>query len=337
MSEGIKGVALRDLPYLSAMPEEPRKLPLTGYHDGEVFCVYQTWPGGPAELFEMRPLGFLWGEYLAERPADPSLDLPSPLGTAVYRHYSAKGVIRAYVDLAHDLDGILAPIRTLLVLAERENRERDPSSSWQVGHLIEGAIGLHRSAYDLMHRVVMRVSALSDPTAPQLKDSFSKLALKDRAHLVGPLALPETVADFYLARAEVFAATRDVRDLVFHHGHSPEHVFHFEDGFGLALRGTIAEKLSALDVWAPDRQKPNAIGSVLELLAFLADDLNEATAALAGALVAGYPPEADVVHGTLYRRTPPGVYGHALGRYREAPWVDIAAEVNLVRDDTPES
>ena len=336
MSEGIKGVAVRDLPYLAAIPEEPRKLPLTGHHDGEVFRIYQTWPGGPAELFEMRPRGFLWGEYLAERPADAALDLPSPLGTAVYRHYSAPGVIRAYVDLAHDLDGILAPIRTLLVLAERENRERDPSSSWQVGHLIEGAIGLHRSAYDLMHRVVMRVNALSHAGSPQLKDSFSKLALRERAHLVGPLALPGPVADFYLSRAEVFAATRDVRDLVFHHGHSPDHVFHFEDGFGLALRGKVAETLGALDVWAPDRQKPNAIGSVLELLAFLAADLYGATAALAEALVAGYPPEADVVRGTLYRRTALGVYGHALGRYREAPWVDVAAEVSLVRDDTPE-
>ena len=336
MTKNSRRLSVAELPYLREPASLPRGVPLTSRFDGHAFYAYHALVDEPGELLELRDVGLLWGEYLAERPADAALDLPSPLGTAVYRHYSAQGVIRAYVDLAHDLDGILAPIRTLLVLAERENRERDPSSSWQVGHLIEGAIGVHRSAYDLMHRVVMRVNALTDVSAPRLKDSFSKLALKDRAHLVGPLALPGPVADFYLCRAEVFAATRDVRDLVFHHGHSPDHVFHFEDGFGLALRGKVAETLGALDVWAPDRQKPNAIGSVLELLAFLADDLYDATAALAEALVAGYPPEADVVRGTLYRRTALGVYGHAQGRYRKAPWVDVAAEVSLVRDDTPE-
>ena len=333
MAEGLQGVHVRDLPYLKALPTATRKVPLTGYHDGETFHVYQRWPGGPAPLFEMRPLGFLYGEYLAENPADERLDLPSPLGTAVYRHYSTPGVLRSYVDLAHDLDGILAPIRTLLVLNERENRERDPSASWQVGHLIEGAIGLHRSAYDLMQRVVMRVSQLSDPKAPQLKDSFSKLAFKKRTDLTGPLGLPDAVADFYLTRAEVFAAVREVRDLVFHHGHSPELVFHFEDGFGLALRGTIAEKLGALDLWSPDRQKPNQIGSVLELLALLGEDLYTAASALADALVAGYPPTADIVGGTLYRRTPQGVYGHELERYRHSPWVEVESEVRLVQDE----
>lgn len=207
MTKNSRRLSVAELPYLREPASLPRGVPLTSRFDGHAFYAYHALVDEPGELLELRDVGLLWGEYLAERPADAALDLPSPLGTAVYRHYSAQGVIRAYVDLAHDLDGILAPIRTLLVLAERENRERDPSSSWQVGHLIEGAIGLHRSAYDLMHRVVMRVNALTDASAPRLKDSFSKLALKDRAHLVGPLALPGPVADFYLCRAEVFAAT----------------------------------------------------------------------------------------------------------------------------------
>ena len=319
MEELIEG---RELPYLTRLPDGGRCIIAMAYYDDaeDQFHCYAKQPTG--EFFALRPLTMVSGTYVAKSAADPACDVHLPFSETVFQHFSLPNLWSLLDQLEHDLQNGLSSLHKYFVILRHAQATDDGTAGSLISTEVEYTIANHRSFYDLIQRVVMAINSSYHLQPRQLKDSFAKLAQRDTDYLCNELQLPPPIAQFYKSRADLFLLLRDIRDNVFHHGHSLGTIHVGEDGFAMAIADRFNRRLQGLNLWPDDLLKPNRIGSVLAVVALIVRDMFDTMENLGTALIDSFatlpPAVADGCH--VYLRSPLARHFHFLPMYEQKHW-----------------
>lgn len=314
----------RQLPYLTLVPNDGRCIVVMTYYDHlkDRFHCYTAQPDG--RLFQLCPVSMVSGMYVAKSPADADHDIHLPFSETVFQHFSLSGIWSLLNQLEHDMLNGLASLHKYFVILLHSKTHDDGTAGPLISTEVEYAIGNHRSFYDLINRVVMEINASYHPHPQKLADSFERLVQKDHSYLSDRLKLPLPVVDFYKSRANLFLVLCDIRDNIFHHGHSPGTIFIGDDGFAIAVDDRFSGRLQPLNLWPDHLLKPNRLGSILAVLEAVVRDMFDAVKNLGKALTDSFAPLPPAVADSyrVYLRSPLSKHFHMLTMYREKHWFD---------------
>lgn len=265
---------LSEIPTLTHIPQDGRVALLLPNYD----AIKKEWdlflPIEQDNFVRMPTPGMERGIYFGTSPARET-DLELPLFTLICQHLTFKPIHEMASSLLADLNLLSASLEKLEMLREANLR---PASSSLVESELEYMFILVRTAYDVLQdiakEVAVRLTKDGAPFIAKLPRSFSKIVLEgDRLVSRDRIAaarkgLPGQLVDFYFKEAPHFDRLRKIRVSIEHSGRSLPLVFSTEHGFGIAVRGS--EAWSSLPVWSSHELKPNGIGSVRALAAFIA-------------------------------------------------------------------
>lgn len=310
------------IPYINYVPNDGRVVILSGYYDCEMqqFYTYMLIPDGT--IVAIPALDMLEGTYIARAPANERLDCRLPLLETTINYFSFGDMLSVLRDAEQDLINGLASLHKYFVLLHHVNGHKDHSGNLLISTEVEYAFGNHRSFYDLLHKMISIIRRFYQEKAPELPDSFAKIATKDAQELVEKYALPEPLIDFYKNRENVFLQLRDIRDNIFHHGHSPDSSFTFPDGFAVRVEDRLAKRLANLNLWPEDLLRENRLGSILAILAFLVNDMFDAMDGLQASLLAyvAVLPPPTISGNKVFLRSAVSSHLASLGVYRQKHW-----------------
>ncbi len=311
-----------ELPYLTRPPDGGRCIIAMAYYDDveEQFECYAGQPGG--KFLPLRPRTMIWGRYVAKSPADSARDVHLPFSETAFQHFSLPNMWSLVDQLDHDLENALSSLHKYFVILRHAQATDDGTAGSLISTEVEYAIGNHRSFYDVIQRVVMAINSTYHAHPCRLKDSFAKLAQKETEYLCSRLQLPAPIARFYKSRAALFLLLRDIRDDIFHHGHSPGTVFVFEDGLAVRVADRFNRRLKGLELWPEHLLKPNAIGAVLAVLELIVRDMLDTMQNLGTALIDSFEelPLAVAEEYHVYLRSPLARHFHLLPMYKQKHW-----------------
>jgi len=329
MSNGQQNPRMRrtrseNLPFIQHLPVDGRRLwlPSAFYDDQE--GAFHTYIPHEGELLIMTPR-LIEGTYVSKSLVDANQDCFMPLTDLVMGCYSFPEVIPILQQIEQDLVNALASLEKYFVLLQDANQRKDPSSRHLVSVEVEYAFANHRAFYDRLQAIINAVHLKWNKPRKKLPDSFREVAQRDAQYLRDMFSFPETMITFYRLQVETFMKLRDVRDNIFHHGHSVDLIFHLPDGFGVALDDKFVARLANLNLWSGGLLKNQNLGSILALLQFLVRDITHAMHALAENLPACSPPPPQRTYANGYRtyfRCPLVRHVAKLDTYRDTHWLD---------------
>lgn len=315
-------IKAHELPYVSLVPEDGRSIVVSPYYDSETnsFYAYSLQPNGA--ILVLKAVDYVHGTYIAKAPANQELDCRMPFSETLIQHFSFKDILSAYHDAENDLINGLGSLHKYFVLLNYANENHDISDSFLVGTEIEYAFGNHRSFYDCLNKMICILHKKYIPSAPTLPDSFRKIAAKSEHHLETTYRFPRPIVEYYKTREDIFLKLRSIRDNIFHHGHSPDRLFKFEDGFAIAIDDHFAQQLGTLNLWSEGVLKPNRLGSVLPIFAFLVKDMFDAMNHLGATFLNCFqnpPPPIAEGHQVFFRSS---ISRHliSLDKYQKEQW-----------------
>lgn len=282
MSEWTHRLAVTDIPYISRLPGDEREPFICPYYDNEEdgWYTYFHIEGTRYAALYVRDVG---GTYVAWHPKDQETDLRLPFSEAIQKHFSFPDVTRYLPELERDVTNSLASIYKYFVLLDHAARTDNVSAKFATSQVaaseIEYAFANHRSAYDLINRVMTALYKRHDKNPATLPDSFRRIAQQTHEELREKYHLPDAMIKFYKRNEEPFMTLRKIRDNILHHGKSVQNVFCSRTGFEISAESDLVKAVDNLQLWEGKGQE--APISLLPLIAFLASDLIKALKAAA--------------------------------------------------------
>lgn len=322
---------LNQLPYYDAQPLAGRVVQLRSFydHDDDEWHLYH--PVSEGELGRIAGGEVVRGTYFAERPFDPAADVGFPLGTFVARFASWQDVAIVTGKMETDILQ-LASLFGKLDLILKSDSLGDTKKSALLESELEHLVTLSRSFYDLLQKFSKRLTfKVRDPEDREsrvfqdLPDGFADIALHgDQPLSAGEISerygLPDELAEFYASEAKGFAALRNIRDGLVHHGKRAPNVYMLDEGPAIDVR---AEQWSDLPVWKETELRREKFGSVRALLAHHAQGALSIPTRYLEAFAAqiAVPPPL-IANVSVYLRGP---YTHTLNSLDEMlvdPWIE---------------
>jgi len=273
--------AIAQIPYITDVPRDGRSLILLPFFDNIKNEWYQYLYTRTRKFSRMPVEDLVEGLYLARSPANSSSDYFYFLGTFIFQHLSFKMVAKRYMQLEKTIHYFAACL---------ENYHRISSSSSSRGGslLIEAELGylliLVRRFYDLLQKVMKEAGALVKDThntsrslLHNLPDNFADIIeFKDQTRtseeITNKWNLPKQIADFYVSEAKHFLLVRSIRVDLEHRGKSTGTIFNHPDGFAVSIS---SPPWCDFPIWNPAVKRPNDLGSVRALMAYLINDALE--------------------------------------------------------------
>jgi hypothetical protein len=314
----------KKLPYLIEVPEDGRAVPTYPYFDHSS-KKWKIWVDQDGSLFEMNALD-LDGAYISEAPAFPEVDYHLPFEEIVLKHFCTPEIFKIMVQVSEDLINALSYIEKYFIFLYQHNH---PVNKDMVKRLdiilrveLKGMFGLHRSFYDLLQLFVEEIYFKYSKTKKDFPDSFAKMIQKEPIILENEFNIPKPIINFYVNKKPIFLLCRKIRDNIYHHGHSFGMIYSFDDGFAIEVEEKNLNELDKIvGLWSPERLKKNRLGSVLNILVFIVDDMFETMSALAESIMDSFdnlPNPIFTEH--VYLRTQFARHLHRLKEYREKQW-----------------
>jgi hypothetical protein len=305
-------IQVTELPYVSHVPTDGRSIPILHYYDSDAhqFFVYSLQPD--RRILVLPGAELQEGSYVAKAAANPELDYRLVLSETLIQHFSFDDIAFTLRAIEQDLINGLASLHQYFVLLNHANQYKDHADYLIVGTSIEYAFGNHRSFYDLLHDVICKIHRrFQDKT-------------KSRDDLREKFLLPEPIVEFYKSREEIFLKLREIRNNIYHHGHSPDISFKFPDGFASRVDDRFAAKLGDLNLWPDKLLKPNRLGSVLAILEYLERDMLDATSKLSHSLLESFPmpPQSIAPDHQIFFRSAASKHLFSLDAYKQTHWFD---------------
>jgi hypothetical protein len=325
----------RSLPYLTHPPTDGRSIPALPFLDGGgVWHAYL--PQHDGMLIEIRPVEAVRTSYIYRGAPPTTLDVPLPLSQLVVQHFSFPDAFGVLDSIEHDYLNSLASIHKYFILLDHANRYSDLTPTILVSTELEFAFANHRAFYDMLTQLfttlyghfVIQDGSGKRVRATAMPDSFGKLLRKPNRDLSEKFHLPTPVIQFLRGKEDHFTRLCRIRDNIMHHGHSADYVFCRPDGFALDVNQKMWADLAAMPIWPTSVLKPNGLGSVLGLLGFLVQDVEDAVVGLVGALLASFSgglPEAIAEGYSVLLRDHLIVHRWRLPEYLAEQWFDANA------------
>jgi hypothetical protein len=312
-----------EIPFLSRQPTHDRRVPLLSHlrSDGR-FDAYVIW--GNDELMVVQPNDLVIGRYVSSSAATPT-DLESPLYTTVLKHFSSSYVLERLKEVLDDFDNALASIHKYFVALQYANTHDDFADTAMVKSELEYAFANHRSMHDQLNKLISAARRLASPQLPPLPESMADVLKKTDADLASKLSLSPELIAFYRQREQPFLTIRSVRDKIIHRGEALDPwIFTFPDGFAVDVNRGFINSLVVLQLWRSVNLKPNNLGSLLAVFAFIAADIEEALTRAAQVLrtLKEVPPA--ITDEAVFVRSPLNRHAVAVKSYLEQPWTNPA-------------
>jgi hypothetical protein len=323
-------IRIQELPYLSHVPTDGRKIPVFSFLD-ETGTWHAYISQAKGMLIEFRPIEAMSASYLCKGIPPTSRDSYLPLCHLVTQHFSFADTMGILRHIEEDYLNGLASVHKYFLLLDHAKASRDLVPHVALTTEIEFAFSNHRAFYDLLTGLLMTMYKrfiMADKNGHHIRpanlpDSFSRLLQKSDSDLASKYHLPKPLIDFHRGKASVFGRLCKMRDNIVHHGHTPDFVFNLPDGFALGLSDRMWDDLQAMDIWPAKLLKPNRLASVLGLLVFLVEDMEDAMSGLAKALAESVRiPQAIAEGYKVYLRNHLLVHRAHLAQYKEKHWFD---------------
>lgn len=315
---------LSKLPYLSHIPKDGRIVPIQTYYD-HANGQWLTWIVHKGALQQLRCIDLCHGMYVSTNPVSPDTDYPMPFAEIILRHFCTPKISDRMHQASQDLINCLGYIEKYFILLNHARKFKGTNASTLLQIELEGVFGIHRSYYDILQRVVNEVYERYSMQKVKLPydPSFRKFVQKEPDELMGKYHFPAPLVQFYQEKKPLFSACRQIRDNVFHHGHSFGSIFTFDDGFAVGVDERPWNILVPIvNLWPDERLRNNRLGSVLVVFALLAEDMFKTMAWLGEAILASFqePPTA-IFTSHVYLRTNFACHLHKLSDYERIQWV----------------
>jgi hypothetical protein len=329
ITQGISRQEIQKLPYVTAIPQDGRIVPIQTFYDVSTNDWFFYVPHGQAELIRLLDGETISGSYLGHAKADPKRDIEFPLGSLVIQHLSYSGTLAALGKLENDIHRSAAVMEKYHVLWGQRNQGHQ-SAALLIESELEYLTFLLRSLYDLLQGVIrdlcQRFVRLDDRSAKamnKLSSSFADIVIqndeiREPDDLVSRYRMPEALANWYYAEAPFFRELRQLRNGIAHHGQRPPSIFETEWGFAISPSDP---PWNMFDEWPVELQWNGRLGSLRAIFAgFIAHSLQAMTrfASTISTLLELPPALGDDLH--LFVRSP---FGHQLVRLsamRKQPW-----------------
>jgi hypothetical protein len=329
-----------DIPYVGSPPKDGRNIVLYPFYD-QSGIWHAFVPKGDGTLFELNPIQPVSSAYLAKAAVDARRDVYMPLSDLVLQHFSFANAFEVMTQIEHDYLNAFAVLHKYFVLLHHANQSKTLYPNVVVRTELEFTLANHRAFYDRLNALLQRLYArfiIHDEhgrpvSVANLPDSFRRVVDKGAGDLKDKFHFPQPLIDFYLRRADCFGKLRKIRDDITHHGHTPQFVFSMDDGFAISLDDKMWQGLVEFGVWPQSLLKPNRLGSVLGLLLFLVNDMEEAMSELAKALRGSFAelPPAVAPGWHVFLRDHLLVHHGRLAEYRRTHWFDATAVLEECR------
>lgn len=314
------------IPYITAAPRDGRTLILLPFfdHSKNEWVQYILDKG---EFLPIQVMDLVQGLYLSRSAADSARDYYYFLATFVFQHLSFKSVAARYLELEKTVHYFACCL---------ENYHRISSSSYLKDDslLVEAELSylliLMRRFYDLIQKTMAAASALvkdvKDPSRSLIKKlpgSFAAMVQADNnvrtsQEIADKWKLPKQIADLYFAEANHFLLIRSIRVGLEHHGKSLGIIFNHPDGYAVSIS---SHPWSSLPIWNETNTRPNGLGSVRAIMAYLISDALD----LGSRFVKAYwscigTPRAIAGNSKCYLRNPYSHHLNSLSLMMEQPW-----------------
>lgn len=334
-----------ELPYLTHVPIDGRSVVISAYYDLDArqFYAYSAQPEN--QIVVLPIVDLVDGAYIAKASADGTRDILLPFSEAIVQYFSFGDAYLALEDAEEDLLNSLASLHKYFVLLDYANSEKQFMYATLVRTEIEYAFGNHRAFYDCLHKIVWVLHKHYRPESPSLPDSFAKMVEhKTEEDLIRKFLFPPPLARFYTGRRDTFLKLRDMRDNIFHHGHTPGSIYHLPEGFAVGIDDQFSRSLGSFNLWPDHLLRSHRLGSILALLEFLSRDISYAMQELGEALLSCFPvpPQPLAANHHVYLRTSLSRHLSLLRRYRDEHWFNpkmiletVSAPGELSKAHTP--
>lgn len=270
---------LAKIPFVTNPPRDGRAMLLSPFFDattGEWHAYIEAKPG---QLVRVAGGQVVQGTYLARSPDDPGRDLEFFLGTWVSQHLSYPEVVGRFLPIKNTLQHLSACLEKYELFSAAPLEQQGPSllAESELGHLVI----LVRRLYDLLQKLAKEAGAVVEDAQDvsrrlfnHLPDSFADVCLVGNAprpasDIAQKWCLTPQLTTFYTIEAAHFLMVRAIRDAIEHHGKSPGLVLRLPEGMAVLLRETPWRNLP---IWNTSNVKPNNLGSLRAVFAFLAAD-----------------------------------------------------------------
>jgi hypothetical protein len=313
-----------ELPYLSDAPTDGRSIVVAPYYDADAQQFYGCHPMADGRIAVLPLVDLVEGHYLAKCPANPQSDHALLFSTVLLQHFSHREVWLAASSVQQDLANALASLQKYFVILLYANERQDDSYGAMIRTELEYAFINHRAFYDGLNEIVRRILGHCGVAGRDLPDSFAAATKKSERDLQEKHCLPPSLVAFYKEREQAFLKLRYIRDNILHHGHSPDGPFLFPDGIAVSVDQRLAQQLGDFALWPEALLRPNRLGSVLAILAFVASDMSQVMDHLGTSLLGCLPdPPKPIARGYgVFLRSTVSRHLVSLGEYQRIHWFD---------------
>ncbi|HHT9136737.1 MAG TPA: hypothetical protein ACFYEK_05760 [Candidatus Wunengus sp. YC60] len=315
---------MNELPYIKQIPKDGRATVITQYFDSKQMQWYAFCAQPNNQYLVLKIINLVEGIYIAKEPVDKALDCLLPLTEAAIQYFSFPDIMRFIMDLESDLLNGLASIEKYFILLDFCNSHKEHTSIQLINTELEYSFANYRAFYDRIQKIVSEVYRIYHPNHPHFPDSFRKMVAISVEDLRDKYSLTKPLIEFYKNHEHIFMTLRNIRDNIFHHGHSLDCNFHFEDGFAISVSNIFAKKLDGLILWPEHLLKPNKLGSLLAVFEFLVRDMFKTMDQLGICLVKSFQklPEPMITEFHVYLRSRLTRHIQQLDRYKDMHWMN---------------
>lgn len=211
-------------------------------------------------------------DYFAATAESP-IDLYLPFYETLATRFLFPHLISSVRAIRHDIHNLGASLAKIDFFVEEHRRTGGVRVARFAETEFEYLLIVCRGLFDLV-QVVLNKLWTSTGTAPRRKSlplSYARIVFDGERHravqqIASKFSLPRSIAAAYAGSARFFGGLRRSRDLIVHHGHTPDIFFATEQGF--AVRAS-AEPFRSFGIWVPETFLPNDLAPVRPVLSFL--------------------------------------------------------------------
>lgn len=318
----INEEVIRGLPYLKELPTLERSVPLLPWYDHSL-RRWRTWIVSDDTLHELLMDELVDGMYFSSAPVSSKRDHFLPFAEIICKHFYNNDTLYLMYQATESLIKACGCLEKYFILLNHSNKFQFSNTRALIQIELESIFGIHRSYYDILQKITAKVYKSYSKSRNELPKSFSRMAEKSSEELSLKYQLPRPLLEFYCEKKNLFITCRDIRDNIFHHGHSYNTIFHFEDGFAVPIDQKPWRHLSELvSLWPEDRVRENRLGSLLVIFAVLAEDIFKSMAWLGQAIISSFQePPRPILEDHVYLRTSFAPHLHNLTWYECEQWL----------------
>lgn len=307
---------LKNIPYVDNIPSDGRLVYLAPYFDEKKQGFITHVPT------RNNKLTWIWAEpaksyYYSKSKFDEKSDIYLNLINVLIQNYCYDTVYHNIDGLLYDIFNCSAFFEKYFILHAHYLETGDLSTSDLIATEIECFFGNIRSLYDLLQIIIKSLWEIE--TKNQLKPSFASMAIKSKGELEGKYNLTASLINYYKEAAKLFLIIREIRDKIYHHGHSVYLIFCDDDGFAINKDDQTFYKLS--HIWPKDKVKNNGLVSILALFSYINKKVIGNLDSLSSALVESITlkPPISTTH-NIFVRGPYFNHLNSLDKYLDEQW-----------------